>query len=95
MDPEATIGHASATVESTGTASSFHKGDPEMSGSEVENHVLDTVDEAEIRRAVRKMDLTILPIMTMFYLLSFLVNLFFIFIWSGCILIYCGLLGPC
>ena len=65
-----------ATVESTGTMSFIHKGDPEVSGSEVEKHVLDTVDKAEIRRAIRKMDLTILPIMTMFYLLSFLVNLF-------------------
>ena len=66
-----------ATVESTGTMSLIHKGDPEVSGSEVEKHVLDTVDKAEIRRAIRKMDLAILvPIMTMFYLLSFLVNLF-------------------
>lgn len=65
----ATVDHASTTVEST---SSIHKGDPEASGSEAEKHILDTVDKAEIRRAIRKMDLTILPIMTMFYLLSFL-----------------------
>jgi len=65
MVPEATVG-------SNGTVSSVHEGDPEMSGSEVEKHVL---DKAEIRRAIRKMDLTILPVMTMFYLLSFLVNL--------------------
>ena len=65
-----------ATVESTGTMSLIHKGDPEVSGSEVEKCVLDTVDKLEIRRAIRKMDLAILPIMTMFYLLSFLVNLF-------------------
>uniref|UniRef100_A0A8H7XRX8 Major facilitator superfamily (MFS) profile domain-containing protein n=1 Tax=Psilocybe cubensis TaxID=181762 RepID=A0A8H7XRX8_PSICU len=34
--------------------------------------VLDHVDENEVKRAVLKMDLTILPIMTMLYLLSFL-----------------------
>jgi hypothetical protein len=76
MAPEATVDRASGT----GTVSSIHKGDPEMSGSEVEKHVLDTVHKAEIRRAVRKMDLTILPVMTMFYLLSFLVNLFYIYL---------------
>jgi len=76
MAAEATVDHVPTSVESTASGSSIHKGDPEMSGSELEKHVLDTVDKAEIRRAVRKMDLTILPIMTMFYLLSFLVNLF-------------------
>ena len=61
-------------VEHASTAGSIvspiDKGDPETSGSEIKKHVLDTVDKAEIRRAIRKMDLA------MFYLLSFLVNLF-------------------
>jgi hypothetical protein len=36
-------------------------------------HILDNPDaEATIKRAVRKMDLTIMPLMTLFYLLSFL-----------------------
>lgn len=32
------------------------------------------VDEEKVKKAVRKLDLTILPIMTMFYFLSFLVR---------------------
>ncbi|KDR77102.1 hypothetical protein GALMADRAFT_428725 [Galerina marginata CBS 339.88] len=53
-------------VSSTAGSSSLHKSDLE------EKNILDTVDDATVRRAVRKLDLTILPIMTMFYLLSFL-----------------------
>jgi len=68
------------TVDYASTAESImspiDKGDPETSGSEIKKHVLDTVDNAEIRRAIRTMDLTILPVMAMFYFLSFLVNLF-------------------
>jgi len=68
------VDHASM-VESI--VPSAHKlGDPGASGLEIKKHLFDTVDKAEIRRAIRKMDLTILPVMTMFYLLSFLVNLF-------------------
>lgn len=71
------IDHDSSTSKST--IPSIPKVDVGTSGSEIKKHVLDIVDEAEIRRAIRKMDLTILPIMTMFYLLSFLVKLFLLY----------------
>ena len=70
---EPIVDHESTTES---TVLSIRKGDPGKSGSEIKRHILDTVDKAEISRAIRKMDLTILPVMTMFYLLSFLVNLF-------------------
>lgn len=41
--------------------------------SEKEAVDLDPVDSVAVRRAILKMDLTLLPILTMFYLLSFLV----------------------
>ncbi|KAH9474603.1 putative transporter C11D3.18C [Psilocybe cubensis] len=50
---------------STTDSSSLHK-------SESEKYILDRVDHATVRRAVLKMDLTLLPVMTIFYLLSFL-----------------------
>jgi len=42
--------------------------------SSAEKDTMESVDEAKIRAAVRKLDWTILPIMTMFYFLSFLVR---------------------
>jgi len=58
---------AAEQVPSSPTTSSVHK-------SDLEKEHLEPLDPAEVARAVRKMDLTILPIMTMFYLLSFLVS---------------------
>ncbi|KDR72761.1 hypothetical protein GALMADRAFT_126423 [Galerina marginata CBS 339.88] len=56
-----TTDRLSSTVES----SSLHK-------SDVENDLIGSVDQAKVKSAVRKLDLTILPVMTMFYFLSFL-----------------------
>lgn len=56
---------ATEQTPSSPTSSSLHK-------SDLEKDHLEPLDAAEVARAVRKMDLTILPIMTMFYLLSFL-----------------------
>lgn len=57
-----------ATENSSTNGSSIEK-------SNLDKDFLDLVDKAKIKAAVRKLDLTITPIMTMFYLLSFLVRL--------------------
>jgi len=51
--------------------------DTEKASSGEKDTSMESVDEAEIRAAVRKLDWTILPIMTMFYFLSFLVRRIF------------------
>ncbi|KAF8963255.1 MFS general substrate transporter [Flammula alnicola] len=63
-------GSADDVVTTTVASSSIHKSDLEV--SHLETSSFDSVDDADIKAAVRKMDWTILPIMTMFYLLSFL-----------------------
>jgi hypothetical protein len=58
------------TLDSEDT-SSLSKG---SIGSQLEKAgPIGVVDEEKVKKAVRKLDLTILPIMTMFYFLSFLV----------------------
>src|SRR4051812_16983887 len=59
---------AAANAPSSPSTSSIHK-------SDIEKHSLESIDQAEVDKAVKKMDLVIMPIMTMFYLLSFLVSL--------------------
>lgn len=44
----------------------------------VPSEIEDIADKAKVRKAILKMDLTLLPIMTMFYLLAFLVWFFFL-----------------
>jgi hypothetical protein len=75
---ESTTDHGSTKAESDG---STHNLDAENASPDdkdtIEAGDRDALDEAKVRAAVRKLDWTILPIMTMFYFLSFLVRCLF------------------
>ena len=78
---ESTTDHGSTKAESNGFT---HNLDTEKASSDDkdtleadDNDALESIDEAKVRAAVRKLDWTILPIMTMFYFLSFLVRRLF------------------
>lgn len=56
-------------------SSSDHKEEISESANSIKSDILDSPNaQVEVKRAVRRIDLAVMPIMTMFYLLSFLVR---------------------